>query len=73
MDVAQKMKIVELLESGEKIADIARRFVVNESTIRTIRDNREKIRKSALQLGPHSKLCKISRSGMHFYKITIAL
>ena len=40
MDIAQKMKIVELLESGEKIADIARRFVVNESTIRTIRDNK---------------------------------
>ena len=63
MDIAQKMKIIELLESGEKIASIARRFVVNESTIRTIRDNKDKIRHSATQLGPHSKYCKISRSG----------
>ena len=40
MDIAQKMKIIELLESGEKIASIARRFVVNESAVRTIRDNK---------------------------------
>ena len=66
MDIAQKMKIIELLESGKKIASIARRFVVNESTIRTIRDNKDKIHHSATQLGPHSKFCKISRSGKYY-------
>ena len=66
MDIAQKMKILELLDKGEKVAGVARRFVVNESTIRTIRNNKSKIRDSASKLGPHAKFCKISRSGMRF-------
>lgn len=62
MDIAQKMKILQLLDEGEKVSAVARRFVVNESTIRTIRDNKQKIRESASKLGPHAKFCKISRS-----------
>ena len=27
MDIAQKMKIIQLLESGEKVAAVAKRFV----------------------------------------------
>ena len=64
MDLAQKLKIIQLLEGGEKVAAVAKRFVVNESTIRSTRDNKQKIRDSASKLGPHAKFCKISRSGM---------
>ena len=42
MNLAQKIKVIQLLENSEKIATIARRFVVNESTIRSIRSNKEK-------------------------------
>ena len=61
MDIAQKMKIIQLLESGEKVAAVAKRFVVNESTILPVRDNKQKIRESASKLGPHAKFCKITR------------
>lgn len=63
MDLAKKMKILELLENKEKVASIAKRFGVNESTIRSIRDNKSKITNSFSKLGPHAKCCKISRSG----------
>ena len=66
MDIAQKMKIIQLLESGEKVAEVARRFIVNESIIRSIRDSKQKIRNSGSKLGPHAKFCKISRSGINF-------
>ena len=46
MDLTQKLKILDLLKQGEKIAKLARRFNINESTIRSIRDNEEKIRRS---------------------------
>ena len=39
LNIAQKLEIVNLLENGEKVAAVARKFEVNESTIRTIRDN----------------------------------
>lgn len=68
MDLAQKMTIIQLLQKGEKVAAIARRFVVNESTIRSIRDNKEKIRHSVEKLGPNAKFCKISRAGEYFIK-----
>ena len=60
------MKILELLDNGEKLAVVARRFVVNKSTIRTIRKNKNKIPGSASKLGPHAKFLKISISGMFF-------
>ena len=62
MDTAQKMKILQLLDDGEKVSAVARRFVVNESTIRTIGSNEEEIRESAFTLKPNAKFCKISRS-----------
>ena len=66
MDLSQKMKVLELLENGENVAAVARRFVVNESTIHTFRNNKDKIRSSAAQLGPHAEFCKISRSSSNF-------
>ena len=63
MNLATKLKILDLLESGEKIAAIARRFDVNESIIRSIRDNKNKIRESTSQLGSHAKFCKITSNG----------
>lgn len=66
MNIAQKMKILQLFENGEKVSAVAQRFVMNESTIRMIRDNKNKIRESAFKLGPSAKFCKISRSGKFF-------
>lgn len=73
MDLAQKMKIIQLLESNEKIASIARKFLVNESTIRSIRKNKEKIKLSASKLGPNAKFCKISRDGNFFIPSVVYL
>lgn len=61
MDLGEKIKILDLLAKGEKIANIARKFGINESTVRSIRDNEKKIRDSVKNLGAHSKTCKISR------------
>lgn len=61
MNLADKLKILNLLRSGEKVAVIARRYDVNESTIRTIRDNEVKIRESAGTLGQHAVTAKIVR------------
>ncbi|CAB0041514.1 unnamed protein product [Trichogramma brassicae] len=48
-----------LLEKGEKIAHVARKFEVGESTIRSIRDNKVKIQESAQNLGVHAQKRKI--------------
>lgn len=61
MNLASKLKILNLIEGGEKIAAIARKFCVNESTIRNIRDNKDKIRRSAAGLGQHAKCLKVVR------------
>ena len=63
MDLTQKLKILDLLKQGEKIAKLARRFNINESTIRSIRDNEEKIWRSFGNLGSGAKYSKISRGG----------
>ena len=61
-----KKKIIHLLESREGIAVVAKRFVSNETKIRPIRDNKQKIRESASKLEPYDKFCKISRSCSDF-------
>lgn len=58
MNLASKLKILNLIEGGEKIAAIARKFCVNESTIRNNRDN---IRRSAPGLVQHAKCLKVVR------------
>lgn len=63
MDLGTKLKIIQLLKSGEKVAALARRYEVNESTVRSIPDNAKKIQGSAAQLGSHAKCAKISRGG----------
>ena len=62
LNVAEKLKILDLLKNGEKIADVARKFDINESSVRTIRKNEDNIRASASHLGPHAKLVKIKRN-----------
>uniref|UniRef100_A0ABD2WSE1 HTH CENPB-type domain-containing protein n=1 Tax=Trichogramma kaykai TaxID=54128 RepID=A0ABD2WSE1_9HYME len=59
--IADKIQILNLLKSGYKVAEVARSFEVNESTIRSIKKNEEKTRESAAQLGPYAKVNKISR------------
>uniref|UniRef100_A0ABD2XK06 HTH psq-type domain-containing protein n=1 Tax=Trichogramma kaykai TaxID=54128 RepID=A0ABD2XK06_9HYME len=62
LNLVEKIKILDALKEGEKVAFLARRFNVNESTIRSIRNNESKIRESAKSLGKHAENCKISRS-----------
>lgn len=62
MNIGEKLKIIELLEKGETVASIARKFNVNESTIRTIRNNKNKIRESSSGIGAHAKLSKVIRN-----------
>ena len=64
MNIADKLKILDLIDNGEKIAAIARRFQVNESSIRTIRDNKDRIRNSSLNLGQHAKFVKVVRGNI---------
>ena len=54
--IGVKLKILNLLESGERVAAVARKFKINESTVRTIRDNKDKIRHSASTLGQFMKI-----------------
>ena len=61
MSLADKLQVLSLIDNGETIASIARRFKVNESTIRTIRDNKNKIRSSSSTLGQYSKFVKVVR------------
>ena len=44
MNLADKLNILDLLKSGERVSVIAKRFQVNESTIRSIRQNEDKKR-----------------------------
>ena len=58
MTIGEKLKILE----NETIASVARKFNVNESTIRTIRKNKDKIRQSSSELGTHAQLSKVTRN-----------
>ena len=62
LDIGVKLKILNLLNPGERVAAVARKFKINESTVRTIRDNKDKIRHSASTLGQFSHLSKVSRN-----------
>ncbi|XP_042228340.1 tigger transposable element-derived protein 1-like [Homarus americanus] len=46
MDI--KLDVVTCLQSGERVSDVGHVLGLNESTVRTIRDNAEKIKNSAL-------------------------
>lgn len=61
MNIADELPILDLLKKGETVAAIARKFKVNESTIRSIRGNEDKIRSSSSNLGQHAKFVKIVR------------
>ena len=39
LNIADKIKILNLLDDDEKVAAVGRKFNVNKSTVRTIRDN----------------------------------
>ncbi|KAL7297063.1 hypothetical protein TKK_0009489 [Trichogramma kaykai] len=61
-NIADKVKIINLLKQGEKVAAVGRKFQISESSVRAIRDNSEKILKSAADLGSHSHLTKVIRN-----------
>ena len=62
MNLGQKLKMLDLLKT-EKVATVAKKFNVNESTIRSIRAKEMDIRKSVSNLGSQAKFCKINRGG----------
>ena len=62
LSLAEKLKILNFLRDGEKIAVVARRLNLNESTVRTIRDNEEKIRRSASIIGRQAQFTKVVRN-----------
>ena len=53
LTLGDKLKILELLEENQTVAAVARKFNINESTVRGIHDNKDKIRKSCSQVGAH--------------------
>ena len=61
MSLADKLKILDMLDQGPRISCIAQKFQVNVSTIRSIRDKKDSIRASAKILEAHAKTAKISR------------
>lgn len=62
LNIGDKVKIINPLESGEKVAAVGRKFGISESSVQTIRDNKEKILKSAADLGSHAHLSKVVRN-----------
>lgn len=44
--IETKIQILNRIQNQERIADVARHFKLNESTIRTIKKNEDKIRNS---------------------------
>lgn len=38
--LVEKLKIIDLLENGNIIENVARKYNINESSVRTIRDNK---------------------------------
>ncbi|XP_058793047.1 tigger transposable element-derived protein 1-like [Phymastichus coffea] len=62
MSLEDKMKILDSLRRGEKVVFLAQQYQVNESTIRTIRNNEKEIRETAEQVGVHGKTVKYVRS-----------
>lgn len=61
MAISTKIQLLDFLKEGYKVSTIAEKFGVNESTIRSIRDNESKIRQTALQMGFNSEVCKVTR------------
>ncbi|XP_037368771.1 tigger transposable element-derived protein 1-like [Talpa occidentalis] len=54
MSIANKMRVLEMLDTGETNSSVGRFFGVNESTIRTIKKNEKAIRASASRGTPES-------------------
>lgn len=64
LKLADKLKILDLIANRETIAAVARRFNVNQSTIRTIRSNKQKIHRRALKFGHQCQAFKTAKVKM---------
>lgn len=63
MNLDEKMRVLNMLRSGESIAAVGRKFHVNESTIRSIRQKEEEIRKSIWGSSPEcAKVTSVVRN-----------
>lgn len=62
MNLLQKVELLDKLSKGKSIASVARDYNVNESTVRYIKKNEDKIRQSVAESANCStKVCSISR------------
>lgn len=60
----EKGEILDLLDKKEPVASIARKYKINESSVRTIRQNKDKIRHSLQSSAPKcAKVAGYTRSG----------
>ncbi|XP_070597570.1 tigger transposable element derived 5-like [Erythrolamprus reginae] len=48
LTIKEKIDILDMLKGGRSYADVGRQYGINESSVRTIRDNEKKIRQSSL-------------------------
>lgn len=58
MNSGQKLKILDIKKNKQTIVEITSKFRANKLTIRSIRDNREKICKSSGQFGVYAQAFK---------------
>ena len=61
MSIATKIEVLKFLDNGDKVSTLAKRYNVNESTVRSIRDKAKQIRETAANLGAQVKVTKIAR------------
>lgn len=65
LNLETKLKIIEMLEKGSKISEVARLHNLNESTIRTIKSNTNSIKLAVREAIPtSSKLVKYTRDSV---------
>jgi len=52
LTLVNKIEILDELKSGETVASLARRYEMNESSVREIRTNEDAIRRSVMESVP---------------------
>ncbi|KAF0746713.1 tigger transposable element-derived protein 1-like [Aphis craccivora] len=65
LTLVQKIEILDKIKSGDTVASLARKYEMNESSVREIRKNEVAIRRSVMESAPiSSKTCFITRDVM---------
>jgi len=65
LTLVQKIEILDKIKRGDTVASLARKYEMNESSVREIRKNEVTIRHSVMESAPiSSKTCFITRDVM---------